>query len=100
MLPTMWGNCLLRLKNYDEARYKEAIVFLSDKAPLLSNWGVALAKMGKYEAAIEKYNEAIKLNSNFSNAYLNWGNALHKLGKHQEAEEKYKLAEMEVLIKP
>ncbi len=49
------------------------------------NKGLALAKLGKYEEAIECFDKAIELNPNFAPAWNNKGVALAKLGKYEEA---------------
>jgi tetratricopeptide (TPR) repeat protein len=68
-------------------------------AATYSNWGAALADLGKKKEAIEKYKKAIEIKPNMNEAYFNWGNALLDLGKIEnntqfinEAIEKYKKA--------
>lgn len=56
------------------------------------NKGVALAKLGKYEEAIECYDKVIELNPNYAPAWYNKGVALAKLGRYEEAIECYKKA--------
>jgi len=88
------GNCYLLQPKPDFIKaidsYQRALTEDSNLVVPYSNWGVALANLGKDEEAIEKYKEATRLNPKDTEAHNNWGNALVRLGKHEEAIEKYK----------
>ena len=51
----------------------------------LSNKGLALADLGKYNEAIICYDKALEINPRYAEAWNNKGGALAKLGKHNEA---------------
>jgi serine/threonine protein kinase len=50
----------------------------------LSNKGVSLSNLGKYQEAIACYDKAIEINPGFADAWHNKTNSLEKLGKDQE----------------
>ena len=57
----------------------------SEKAQVYNNRGLAKAKSGEYEAAIEAYSAAILLNPNYAKAYNNRGVAKKRLGRYEAA---------------
>lgn len=55
-------------------------------------WGVAEAKEGNYQSAIEDYNRALSLDPEFAPAYLGRGIARYRLGKEASATQDAQIA--------
>ena len=51
-----------------------------------NNWGIALARQGKWEEALPHYEEALRLNPGYTEAHLNLAQVLQRLGRHAEAQ--------------
>jgi tetratricopeptide (TPR) repeat protein len=61
--------------------------------PMLNNMvGVLLARLGRYDEALERYGRALELRPRYAEAFNNRGNALLHLGRHDEAIGNYRKA--------
>lgn len=76
----------------DESFIDEGIQFLDrvlqldpQDAEAYNNRGVAYAKKGEYDLAIEDFNKALELNPKYVEAYNNRGNAYGKKGEYDKA---------------
>jgi tetratricopeptide (TPR) repeat protein len=79
-------------KNKEALEFFDKILELVPKSnfkDLYVNKGTALARLGKYQKAIDNYNLAIKLNANYEMVYLNKGISLLMLGRNLEAIENF-----------
>ena len=72
---------------YDEAalQFAEALKRMPDNAILRNNLGVAFAREGRLEAAIDQFRQAIRIRSDYPKPYLNCAVAWQKLGQNAEA---------------
>lgn len=61
-------------------------------APLLTNWGRALAQAGQLTDAMEAYRAALEVDPNYANAHLNAGDLLYALGQYADAAARYEAA--------
>ncbi len=65
------------------------VVMLPERKELeaweLSNKGVSLANLGKYQDAIACYDKSLQINPRYALAWFNKGSDLESLGMHQEA---------------
>ena len=46
-----------------------------------TNWGVALARLGKRAEAIERYQQALRLKPDNADAHTNWGRGTRSAGQ-------------------
>jgi Flp pilus assembly protein TadD len=68
-------------------------VELDPKAPgVHNNLGIALARKGNRQEAIDHYRRALQLKPNFPQAHYNLGNALQQLGERDQAASHYEQA--------
>ena len=84
---------------YNEAilDYDKAIELHAANLGALSNRGITLAKIGKYQIAIEDFNRVVKIDSTYGNVYSNRGNVFGLLGKWTQAIADYNKA---IQLKP
>ena len=61
-------------------------------APVWSNMGTVLSKLGRFEEALESYAKALAIKPDYAEALNNRGNVLRELGRLQEALESYNRA--------
>ncbi len=61
-------------------------------APLLTNWGTTLARLGKAEDALKAYEAATQADPTYQNAFLNAGDLLYSCGHYAQAAGQYEAA--------
>jgi len=82
------GYALYEQKNFENSIKAYSISLeLNEHALAYNNRGVAYAKLGEHNRAIEDFNKAIKLNPDDAEAYGNRGLAYAELGEHDRARE-------------
>jgi len=64
----------------------------ASSAPVQSNWGNALMRLQRNEAAVERFRVAIGLDPRYANAHFNMGVVLERLGRPDEALTHYEAA--------
>jgi tetratricopeptide (TPR) repeat protein len=86
------GNDLLRANRNQEASVKlqQALAIAPDFPEAHHNYGLAMAKLGNYPAAIEQFQLALKLKPSFDSALLSLGGMYQSTGRMQEAIATYK----------
>lgn len=72
--------------------FEHALKITSNNYLSHNNFGIALMRQGKIDAAIEHYKKAVKIVPKYGGAHSNLGYALVKLGKIDEAIEYYNKA--------
>lgn len=82
--------------SYEEAaeHYQAARVLFDSNADLTAamNWGNALAKLGKFEKALEVYNALVAIQPDNARAWHNAGVTLEKLGRTEAAKAAFEKA--------
>jgi len=83
------GVCLGKMGRLDEAIHVfEEALRAEDKSPELHyNYGYALAKAGRYEAALDQYSRALCIRQDFKDAWLGKARAHLHCGDHEQAAE-------------
>jgi tetratricopeptide (TPR) repeat protein len=86
------GNTLLRANRNEEASVKlqQALAIAPDFPEAHHNYGLAMAKLGNYPAAIEQFQMALKLKPTLDSALLSLGGMYQSTGRMQEAIKTYK----------
>ena len=52
-----------------------------------NNWGIVLARQGRWTEAVQHYEEALRINPRYAEAHLNMAVALQRLGRYAEAQQ-------------
>jgi tetratricopeptide (TPR) repeat protein len=88
------GNCLNRLKRFDEAlaSYDKAISIQSDYAEAFYNRGVTLCELKCFDDALASYDKAVSLKIDYAEALYNRGITLNELKRFDEALVSYEKA--------
>jgi Flp pilus assembly protein TadD len=84
------GHAQVGLGLYHEAllTFERATALTPQPATYVS-MGSILAKLSRYEEAVNAYEQALRLDATYSLAYVGLSNALSRLGRTQEAEQAY-----------
>jgi tetratricopeptide (TPR) repeat protein len=85
------GVLAAQLKNNEQAvaLIGQALLVNPNSAAAHFNYGLALADLGRWQAAADSYKNAIRCKGDYAEAYNNQGNALSKLGQYQSAIDSY-----------
>ncbi len=54
--------------------------------PAQNNYGIALARQGRWQEAVQHYQDALRLRPDYPEAHLNMVAALQRLGRYADAE--------------
>ena len=76
----------------DYTLFQRAVAVTDGNALALSNYGLALAKMGHYDQAISEYKKAVEADPTYVESYFNLGNAYKQTGRIPEALEQFREA--------
>jgi tetratricopeptide (TPR) repeat protein len=68
-----------------EESVKTALTIQSNDTYALTNKGIALHNLEKYNEAVQSYDKALEIDPKYASAWNNKGLALNKLGKYNEA---------------
>jgi tetratricopeptide (TPR) repeat protein len=68
------------------AHFGQALLINPRLAHAQNNWGIALARQGKWTEAVQHYEEALRLSPNYAEAHLNMAAALQRSGRYADAQ--------------